>query len=326
MGRNKNLEDAFSIYIYNLINRTWRVQEFTGVPNTECSNSSLVYQDKLISFNQDGSQIFYLDLKTFHFRKEVIANKFPNFNNKKHSHLMKFHKDKLILICSQDNFQVNYLDMVDIKWKIINVIGKRVGKVKTEATFVIFGNTLFALCGQLFNNCLLCFHLENENNISNKRSTLSEMYFNGVKDIEIITSDNQRVQAHKAVLSTKSDYFKSCLSGNFRESNQNNQIHLDFTYEAIDTIIKHMYEIEIEIDESISIELFYASDYLQYSNFQDELINFYVENLTPENALEILELCISFEFKHKKHLLKQVSSFISKNKQKVADQDRKSVV
>jgi len=313
------------IHVLDLSSLTWTTRNWTGQANNCPNGSSILYQDKLISFNKDGSLIYFLNLKTFHWTCETVQNKPNEFNCRRHSHLIQVYKDQLILIRVLDNFVVNSFDLIEKKWSIIDVIGKRPTKVRTEASFTLINDTLFALGGQTGKNHFLCFNLNERQCFKKPDSVLQNMFLDDTfKDVSLKVKDDPRsIGAHKSVLSSRSQYFRAMFSGNFKETNQNEVTLIDFKFESIEKIIKHMYDsLEMkQLEHKDSHDLFQACCYLDYTPFLEELVDFVIEALTPENALETFELS-NLESPYKDHIFKHTVAFISKNKAKVSEQSK----
>lgn len=312
------------IHILDISTKIWSTRNWTGQANNCPNGSSIIYQDKLVSFNKDGSTIYFLDLKTFNWTNGSVQNKLNEFNCRRHSHLIQVYKDQLILMRVQDNFQVNSFDLIEKKWSIIDVIGKRPTKVRTEASFTLINDTIFALGGQTGKNHFLCFNLDEKQYCKKPDSILQNMFIeDSFKDITLkVKGDSRSIKAHKSVLSCRSQYFRAMFSGNFKESGQNEVVFESFKFESIEKIVKHMYdslELMKQPEQKDSHDLFQACCYLDYTPFLEELVDFLIESLTPENALETFELS-NIDSPFKDHIFKHTVAFISKNKAKVSEQ------
>ncbi|KAJ5075047.1 pep-cterm sorting domain-containing protein [Anaeramoeba ignava] len=135
----------------------------------------------------------------------------------------------------------------------------------------------------------------------------NESYF----DFEIICEQNQiSFKAHKSILSSRSQYFKSLFKSKMKEYQENKMILKDVSSSILFPILNYFYsgKIEINLENAIQI-LIFSSKYLI-----DELIqissNFIKNNLQIETIVDVLKLSEAMNFNQ---LLNSSYQFISDN-------------
>ena len=97
-----------------------------------------------------------------------------------------------------------------------------------------------------------------------------------------------RFSAHKAVLSSATEYFKLMFGGSFRESVEPSVIIQDICSDTLESVIKFIYYGSVEITGcETALQLMKTAHLMQLSELMKYSRNYLKENMTPEVCLEV---------------------------------------
>ncbi|ABQ43616.1 Kelch-like protein [Tanapox virus] len=105
-------------------------------------------------------------------------------------------------------------------------------------------------------------------------------------DVTLI-ADGKKIQAHKIILASVSDYFKKMFTDNFSEKNSNeiNMSGIDFN--SLSLLINFIYSGNLNINQSNVEILLYKADYLQITSVVTLCEKFMIRKLNQENCLRM---------------------------------------
>jgi len=314
------------VHRLNLDTNQWSIVESRGNAPTSPNGSSIFYKNNLIVFSKEGESIHCLDLLTFQWMKYNIDQRIPEFNCRRHSHLIQVWGDELILLRSIDEFQFNVFDLKNKEWRVIDTVGKRPNKVRTEPTMIILGSTLYALGGQSGKNHLLSMNLTPPELNSKSKSTLEElewvkqMYQDGYEDIEFIFEDGKCLKAHRTLLCSKNEYFKSLLGGNFLENNSKSVFISETSSEEFEELIKYYYfAFSFETTKINLVDLYEIAGKFMAIDFQEEIGQKLVNSLEIESGLETLRAFTHIPSPSSEGLKEKTLQFIKKNIKEICE-------
>ena len=318
---NPNAGDLdYVVHELNLATNHWSIIPCRGTPPNYPNGSSILYKNNLVVFSKEGESMHCLDLATFQWTKHNIGQRISDFNCRRHSHLIQVWRNELILLRFIDGFQLNVFDMNTKEWRVVDTVGKRPNKVRTEASMVILDNTLYALGGQAAKNHLLSMRLEAPPVASKPEPTAQElewvrqMYQDGYEDIEFILEDGKKIKAHRTLLCSKNEYFKTLLGGNFLECNSRSTIISETGSEEFEELIKYYYMMFSFAETNVSlIDLYEIAGKFMASDFQDEIGQELISSLTIENGLETLRAFIYVPSSSSERFKEKTLQFIKEN-------------
>lgn len=120
-------------------------------------------------------------------------------------------------------------------------------------------------------------------------------------DITLIAKNGKKIRAHKPILIAASEYFSLMLNSEFTESNQHEIQMSNIDGNCLERVIRFIYlrETELPDDCQALIELYQVSDMLLLSELHKLVDTKLLKHITPENALDILSICLPLGIKGK---------------------------
>jgi len=301
-GHASSLVDSTDNVVHrlNLATKVWAVTPTTGPSPTWPNGSSIYHGGALHIFSKDSDALHSLELDSFTWTRHTLP-KLPEFNARRHSHLIQMYGDELLLLRSCDNFQVNCLNLADRSaWRVIDTVGKRPTKVRTEASFVIYRDTLYTLGGQSAKNHLLVLPLRPraDDRSRHLRSDpwVARLHGDGSENITFTFMDGRALKAHRNILAARSEYFKSLFTGGMSEAvSKSDEIPvLDANFEHFEAMINFFYE-KLDLTQLATTDLDFgelfslASKYLVL-DLQLELAEYLLQTVEAESSIQLLRL------------------------------------
>ena len=135
-----------------------------------------------------------------------------------------------------------------------------------------------------------------------------------VSDMIIKASDGIEFKVHKAILTSRSEYFKSMFDhDNVLESKQNLIEITDFKSNVVHEMLCYLYANEVHLDDCV-VELLALSDKYNMKELQIKCENRLARDLKSDNALDVLHIA---EMYNAKYLATKTRKFILKNSRQV---------
>ncbi|KAJ4964795.1 hypothetical protein NE237_016644 [Protea cynaroides] len=143
----------------------------------------------------------------------------------------------------------------------------------------------------------------------------------GFTDVVLVASDDDcgsgslaAVQAHKAVLVSRSPVFKAMLENEMEESRSGTIKISDVSYDVLKSFVHYLYTAEASLDEQMACDLLVLAEKYQVTHLKAFSEKFMTSKLNLSNAI------VSFAFAHQHnatHLLEAALSLIIDNMDKV---------
>jgi hypothetical protein len=110
-------------------------------------------------------------------------------------------------------------------------------------------------------------------------------------DIQLaVEKEGPVINAHKIILSTRSEWFKAMLANNMCEANMRTITVKDIAFDTLSLLIEYLYTDSVTIDESNVVDLFIAADKFQVKRLQAICENFLIKNIDEDNIIQVFEL------------------------------------
>jgi len=300
---------------------------------------SLIRGNQLYTFAKDGDALYSLNLDTFMWAKTVITP-LPEFNPRRHSHLIQIYGDQMLLIRSCDAFRLNHFSLTAMRWGIIDTFGKRPNKVRTEASFLLVGNELFALGGQAGKNHFLCLNLKPGDQKAEPiesppaPSLFSRLYQGGFEDLAFVFNDGTRLLAHRSVIAAKSEVFQKMLTNGMAESSRSetdpneslHEIHIQDVQPEIFRVIIYFFYDMLNLEELQEKELdfglaFQAAGKYLLTPLQDRIAEYLLATISLEMAIPILRLISAALTPVRAKYYYQVMHYVAGQMDKITNQE-----
>ena len=111
---------------------------------------------------------------------------------------------------------------------------------------------------------------------------------NGIGDVEIVVNDKS-IKTHRAVLTHRSDYFKTMFEGGFAESTTSS-VDLSNVFESVDelnNILDFMYTGTMKLSEDNILSVLNAASLFLLSDLQAACSEFLIVNVAPSTCISI---------------------------------------
>ncbi|ASK51356.1 BTB kelch-domain protein [Eptesipox virus] len=128
-------------------------------------------------------------------------------------------------------------------------------------------------------------------------------------DVTLI-ANNEKIQAHKIILSSASDYFKAMLSNNFKESSMTEITIYGIDALTLKQLIKYIYTGDLQISESNVEVLLMKADYLQITSVVKLCELFLLKKLSIYNCVKMYNFTKEF---NRYEIAKTILQFIIEN-------------
>ncbi|XP_014229998.1 speckle-type POZ protein B-like [Trichogramma pretiosum] len=161
--------------------------------------------------------------------------------------------------------------------------------------------------------CELEVFKEYESSLDSKNIDSTDETINGVKfdsaflseelsDVELISSDESAIRAHKIVLAMASPVFKAMFTHDMLESKNNSVEIMDTPYDILVEMLRFIYTGKIANTKvDVILNLLTVADKYQIDNLKIKCGKILQAELTTENAIEILEAAHKYDEKYLKH-------------------------
>lgn len=236
--------------------------EYSGISNYYQGDA--VFIALSISINGSPCHVYVLDIHG-KFDEFYVWPKDIFKNNKTYSNYILVPYENLIMYCDTDN-KLAIFDYVDNK---LIVDGNKPKEIEYPYSFVKIK--------EVSNIC------DNYN-----YSITDDFYFRKKNaDIEIETNDGV-ILAHKLFLISECDYFKTLLSGNYKETSR---IKLDFGKEIVGIILKYIYKNVIHY-KSINqlLEAYYLCDEICYDKLKKSIGSILFEKYQIDENIKSIKI------------------------------------
>jgi len=111
-------------------------------------------------------------------------------------------------------------------------------------------------------------------------------------DVKIILDDGHKVAAHKNILAPRCEYFKTLLSGGWKESSQEEIALKEISYPIFQLLLRHLYTDCVEIPADYLIPLFHAANKFNLNKLRAQCVDEFKFCLNTDNVVPILSVVI----------------------------------
>eukprot|EP00252_Welwitschia_mirabilis_P002310 TRINITY_DN12227_c0_g2_i1.p1 TRINITY_DN12227_c0_g2~~TRINITY_DN12227_c0_g2_i1.p1 ORF type:complete len:261 (+),score=58.93 TRINITY_DN12227_c0_g2_i1:277-1059(+) len=138
----------------------------------------------------------------------------------------------------------------------------------------------------------------------------SEAMLDNYTDVILQLPDGSKINAHRAVLISKSPVFKAMLENEMEESRSRTIKISDSTYDVLRSFVHYLYTAEAFPDEQRAYELLVLAEKYQVKHLKTVCENHITSRLNKDNAI----MCFAFAHQHNaKHLREAALSIIIEN-------------
>ncbi|XP_050435394.1 BTB/POZ domain-containing protein 9-like [Adelges cooleyi] len=131
-------------------------------------------------------------------------------------------------------------------------------------------------------------------------SDLRNLYLSDKFSDVVLIVDEERLQAHRAVLASRSEYFGSLLHGNYIESH-NSEVNIkEASAFSFKILLEYIYTGRMSLDnleDEVILELFTISDYFSFPNLQYSLSEHLRRNIRINNACSMFTVARLYQHK-----------------------------
>lgn len=120
-------------------------------------------------------------------------------------------------------------------------------------------------------------------------------------DITLVSSDGRKFQCHKIVLCLHSDYFNSMLSGQFKESKEEEVTMDEIDSSSMVSILEFIYTrgTKIPHDQKGLFNIIRVSDFLMLTKLRKKAVDKLTAHVTPQNAFDTIQRCVELNIEGK---------------------------
>ncbi|XP_023316704.1 speckle-type POZ protein B-like, partial [Trichogramma pretiosum] len=151
--------------------------------------------------------------------------------------------------------------------------------------------------------------------INNESETIDQVKFDSAflskefSDVELITSDENSISAHRIILAMASPVFKAMLTHDMLERKNNSVEIIDTPYNILIEMLRYIYTGEISSTKPDKVlEILAVADKYQIDNLKVKCEKILCAELSTENALDILEAALKYNIKN---LANEAKNFVT---------------
>ncbi|QHR82677.1 kelch-like protein [Brazilian porcupinepox virus 1] len=128
--------------------------------------------------------------------------------------------------------------------------------------------------------------------------SINNFYIDGMFHDIVIVVEGKKIKAHKVILASSSDYFKSILCNDFLEKSLYEIKIFGIDYRTFITLIDYIYSGKIDINETNVEILLIKADYLQINTVVKLCEDYIKTKISISNCIRIFNFCKNFN-RHK---------------------------
>ncbi|CAB3380825.1 Hypothetical predicted protein [Cloeon dipterum] len=119
----------------------------------------------------------------------------------------------------------------------------------------------------------------------------------------VFVVEGKKIHAHKAILIMQCAVFETMFQGDWKESNQREQIIEIRSYDAFFAFLKYFYTNEVDLQPDLALELFALAHFYQMSDLQKKCLKIIKQGVTVENAALVYDRAIQLATKELKEFV-----------------------
>ncbi|XP_065334621.1 RCC1 and BTB domain-containing protein 1-like [Cloeon dipterum] len=117
--------------------------------------------------------------------------------------------------------------------------------------------------------------------------------FGDVESADVVfVVEGKKIHAHKTILILRCAVFRTMFLGNWKESNEREQIIDYHSYDAFFAFLKYFYTNEVDLQPDLALELFALANFYQMTDLQKECLKIIKRGVTVENAASIYDKAV----------------------------------
>ncbi|CAB3379995.1 Hypothetical predicted protein [Cloeon dipterum] len=132
-----------------------------------------------------------------------------------------------------------------------------------------------------------------EKNTANESPEWLKKYFNDADTADIVfVVEGKKIYAHKTILLMRCAVFRTMFQGNWKESNESEQIIKHHSYDVFFAFLRYFYTNQVDMQPVLALELFALAHFYQMTDLQKESLKIIERGVTVENAASIYDRAI----------------------------------
>ncbi|KAL7298243.1 hypothetical protein TKK_0009229 [Trichogramma kaykai] len=136
-------------------------------------------------------------------------------------------------------------------------------------------------------------------------------------DVELITSDENHIPAHRAILAVSSPVFKAMFTHDMLEKKCNSVTITDIPYNILVEMLRYIYTGDIVSTKTdVVLEILAVADKYQIENLKIKCGKILNANLSPENSIQIL---LAAQKYNAEQLESKIQNFLKLNSKSTID-------
>ncbi|CAB3379992.1 Hypothetical predicted protein [Cloeon dipterum] len=108
----------------------------------------------------------------------------------------------------------------------------------------------------------------------------------------VFVVEGKKIHAHKTILIMRCAVFRTMFLGNWKESNESEQIIEHRSYDVFFAFLKYFYTNEVDLQPDMALELFDLAHFYQVTDLQKECLKIIKRGIAVENAASVYDKAI----------------------------------
>ncbi|XP_065335138.1 RCC1 and BTB domain-containing protein 1-like [Cloeon dipterum] len=132
-----------------------------------------------------------------------------------------------------------------------------------------------------------------EMNTTNELPEWLKKSFGDVESADVVfVVEGKKIHAHKYILIMRCAVFRTMFLGNWKESNESEQIIDHHSYDTFFAFLKYFYTNEVDLQPDMALELFALAHFYQMTDLQKECLKIIKRGVTVDNAASVYDKAI----------------------------------
>ncbi|CAB3377166.1 Hypothetical predicted protein [Cloeon dipterum] len=108
----------------------------------------------------------------------------------------------------------------------------------------------------------------------------------------VFVVEGKKIHAHKTILIMRCAVFRTMFLGNWKESNESEQIIEHRSYDVFFAFLKYFYTNQVDLQPDMALELFALAHFYQVTDLQKECLKIIKRGIAVENAASVYDKAI----------------------------------
>lgn len=150
-----------------------------------------------------------------------------------------------------------------------------------------------------------------ENPLQEQSAKFIASYFDSksFSDIIIVSSDGEKIEAHRCILAGRSNVFNAMLTTDMLEKKTNEIVLSDIDGETLQELMRHIYKFEVQDLEKLAPKLLYCAEKYELSYLKQICALKLIDRLQPKTVFDSILLA---NLHNEKELMKECKDFINR--------------